>query len=279
VGDNSKFIELYPDEVQSRLKNLYTNGEEVSLWMKGSKVVCKTKLSALDLRDDIFQVYKAKNLDKLNKGAILFHFQINQMKYFGEGRLEKNGIVKVTGKIFKSERRTDFRLMGYPVLNIIAKFDFSKFLEEDKNNILYLDQKKSETRVLKSFLNFLQGDDRVGIAKYKVLDISAKGMSILIPRLDAELFKDDSKTYKFEIDFLGDTFEISMGKIVYNIDYIGSTPLFDKGNKIGFEFMGLPGKIEKELVKKINDNTRDSFIFNEFEDSLDQDEEESDSDN
>src|SRR5690606_26230206 len=140
--------------------------------------------------------------------------------------------------IYKSERRTNYRLLTDPILKVFAFFKVDE--EYIGQNVVDFRTKQSQTGIFKDFLKIVGGDknslDKEGYLHFRVKNLSVTGLSLEIGELEKKFFVAGEKTGKMYLNFEGEEIMIPNAKIVYVLDMIGQK---DKGRiyKVGIQFL------------------------------------------
>ncbi|HXH74360.1 MAG TPA: hypothetical protein VNJ08_05315 [Bacteriovoracaceae bacterium] len=259
-------------EKNNRLGQLGNSKTSITIWIKGKKekhhlpaaMYDKERLELIvDSQEEIFP----------NGTEILCTFQIRGMTFFSQVIFRKsagnNSILHFKNDLFKSERRTSYRLLTYPLYNVWADFDLG--VKYEGSNVLDMNARAPRTRQTKLFQNFLKLADEqaaepenLSRIKIRVQDISATGMSIHISDLEAMYFMKDMTYTKVFINFVDEILEIPNVKIVYVVDYISNDKNI-KRYKIGCNFTNLGVTVDDLLSKKINKLLRENDFNKDFE--------------
>lgn len=123
---NSSFIEINPSEIPDILEVICKNRDEITFWEKGSsktqnkcvayKHIGQAQMIVI-LKDKLSIVHE-NGEPTSNKGQdVLFQFTYQYVNYFGQGIIKpskhlqnKDFFLEITGKLFKNEKRSNFRL-------------------------------------------------------------------------------------------------------------------------------------------------------------------------
>lgn len=266
--NSTHFTKQNIKEKESRFHTLAREGLSLTVWAKGSKL------------REIFEVHSFSKSDKILSlkinetsyagQAILFAFILNGVNYFGEGNLSNiiDGKFKadVSGDLYKSERRDNFRLLTYPHHEAFVQVPFEMDQNINPSNVIGFDTKMSQTGLFKNFLKIVGEDEKVEIkdnfAKFRVLDISVTGLSFQIGEIEKE-YLDNIRVLKPMHLFFQEEILIPSGEIRYIIPLVRSN---GSAYKVGVQFLDIDLNLDQKLGKFINKAMR-SFE-SDFEDFL-----------
>jgi hypothetical protein len=167
--------------------------------------------------------------------------------------------------IFKSERRTSYRLMTYPVYEVWAVFDLPEAYEGGK--VVDLKTGSNQTGLFKNFLTIVEGgdaDDRDGKVRIRIQDLSTTGMALHVGEQEVVYFKKNTVFSDVAIRFSDDEIRVPKAKIMYVVDYISSDKNLKK-YKLGVHFEDLPTAIDERIGRKINELLRQNDHNKDFE--------------
>lgn len=259
------FSKLDPSEIVSRLSLLGTSKGWVTLWEKGKKDKFKYQVSgfikdrleiSLETREDTFK----------NGQTVLCTFELRGMNFFSEVIVQKSisGYIVLVFKspVFKSERRSSYRLLAYPVYKIWAEFDLGQTYEGGK--VIDLKTKSSQTQLFKNFLKIIDNNNENERLKILIQDLSVSGMALNVSGVEASFFKKGVVFHNVTLRFSDEVFEVPEAKIVYVVDFV-SHDKNTKKYKLGVHFENFPSNLEDKLSKKINDLLRETDSNKEFE--------------
>lgn len=273
MSSQTFFSKLDVSEKNNRLSQLVNAKGKVTVWQKGKKekhVFDTIKFDkdrqelVLDSQDDIYA----------NGTDVLCSFDLRGMTFFSQVVFRKSvgffSVLHLTGDLFKSERRTSFRLMTYPLYDVWADFDLGEKYA-GASNIIDLNSKKprgQQTKLFQNFIRLAEGKDDVSEdvthVKIRIQDISTTGMAIHVGELETKYFVKDRSFRKVPIYFTDEIIEIPEVKIVYTVNYISNDKNV-KRYKVGCHFEALPAHIDDRLGKKINQLLRENDFNKDFE--------------
>lgn len=264
------FSKVKTDEALRKLSHLKEDDGEIVIWLKGRAI--RESYSVIELqKDNIVKIYPVKT-DHLVNNDVLVKFTTAGQNFFTEAKLMKDEsdhyILKCDKNFYKSERRSSFRLLVYPVYDVKIMF-----LVKDGykgSNIVNISTGQSETGIFKSFLKVLGQDTDANTQEiyYRVQDLSTSGVSFVIGEIDLKYFKKDEKLHDFKISFDQEEFIVQGARVVYVIDYIQFNKKGLKQYKVGLEFDQLSTAMDSKLGKKIADVLRKNEANDEFEDFI-----------
>lgn len=260
------FSKLDQAEKDNRLTAIGNNRGKVTVWVKGQKekhlidVVKYDPLRmvlVLDTREDIFA----------NNTPTLCSFEFRGMSFFSETIFMKSvgdfACLKFESTLFKSEKRSSFRLMTFPIHEVWAVFNLDEGYQGGK--VIDFRTKQSTTAIFSKFLNLVEGDETDPAAlKVRVQDLSTTGMALHIGELESKYFPKDAVFKNVKIRFADEEVTIPEAKIVYAVNFIGTDKNLKKF-KLGIQFQNLSSTLDHQLGKKINSLLRESDHNKDFE--------------
>lgn len=268
------FRKLDVQEKSSRLWQLSQVKAPVIVWMKGQKT--KHKFDVVDYDKDFFQISTTAQDSPLPTNTeLLLSFEYKGMNFFSQV-IQK---ISVSGKVvfifdnilYRSERRSSFRLMTFPIYEVYATFFLDKVY--DGGNIFEFKSGQSQTGLFKNFLKLVEPQNpnlatpqNKTPLQIRVQDFSATGMSIHIGDVESPYFSKDQVFKYIHLVFLDEVIVINEARIVYVVDFIGDKGL--KKMKVGIHFENLSESVDAELSKKINKLLREVDSNKEFENFL-----------
>lgn len=261
------FAALDKKEWEFRLKALINKNTSMRLWKKGSKDKFDFVPESLNLIDSCL-IFEKMARDLINE-KILFNFEQSGQNFFGEGRVvveNEQIILKNIEKIYKSERRKNFRLLCYPMFDIIARFEIEDNYEGD--NVVSFNSKENYDQIKKDFLAFhynIENKDVGTIARVRVHDISATGIGIYIGELEKPYFENDKVFKNIKVGFFDDILNIDEAKIVYSM---APQNELEGTYKVGINFEEISEKDEHTIVRKINQVLKEYDFDKDFEDFI-----------
>jgi len=261
------FSKLDSYEKNSRLTQLSLSKSQVTLWLKGSKN--KISISVSDFDKDRQEIVLDSKVDSFPTNTpVLCTFESRGMTFFSQVTFLKSigdfAVVHFGADLFKSERRSSYRLLTYPMYEVWATISLGA---EYESNIVSLRGKgSSQTGLFKSFLQLVEDDNEAhaGKLKIRVQDLSATGMSVHISELESQYFSKDTVYKNVILTFADESVEIPEIKVMYLVDYIGADKNLKK-YKVGINFPNLPAKVDDFLGRKINKLLREIDSNKDFE--------------
>ncbi|MAF76694.1 MAG: hypothetical protein CME63_12045 [Halobacteriovoraceae bacterium] len=282
--NSSNFIKLSLDEMTIKLGTLEKQKEMMKIWIRGEE--------AQLYRVSNFYIFKSperrvaylslfsegKESDDTYVGKrILFTFNLKEVDYFSEGvvsydEVHETLVVELDKEFYRSEKRTNERLLTYPHHQVYVYFKVQD--EKDESNVielkreedkLYLDYKQRQKKELKEKLKEKVSDieDLVG---FRVLDISRSGVAFLVGEDEGKYFSDRAK-YSFYVLFDGDLFVVKGAKLVYKVDYVGGKE-GKKRFKVGLTFAPVDN-LTHYVTELLKEGVETDSIKREFEDFID----------
>jgi hypothetical protein len=263
------FSKQDPTETLSRLKLLVSSKGSLTIWQKGQKN--KYNHTALKFEQERMEVV-IDSLDlKFPKGSsVLCSFELRGLNYFSEVIFEThpsgNLVLQFKNPLYRSEKRTAYRLMAYPIYEIWAEFEIKTTYVGGK--VVELKNKTNETGLFKNFLQIMkdeapnQSNDKI---KIRIQNLSATGFAIHVGSIELEYFKKDAVFEKVKIQFADETIEIPFVKIVYTVALINADKKNERKTKVGIQFENLPPLIDEKISSKINSLLREVDANKDFE--------------
>ncbi len=262
------FSKLDPQEKTSRLGQLGLSKGQVTVWIKGQKD--KINLPVLDFDKERSEIAldDKSSIFPLNT-SLLCSFELRGMIFFSQVILLKSimghNVLHFNDILFKSEKRSSYRLLTYPIYEVWAEFDLGESYQG--GNVVSLKSKTSTTGLFKNFLSLVENEDGekpLSTIKLRVQDLSATGMSIHISDVESKYFSKDFIFKNVNIIFKEETIQIPEVKVVYVVDYVSGDKNLKKF-KVGLNFPNLPVTIDEKLGRKINELLREINFNKDFE--------------
>ncbi len=271
---NVHFKQLNASEKKSKLSLLVkSSSRKLLIWEKGSK--SKTTCIPTDYLDNKDQIFIKEMLseDVLEKEH-LFSFEIHGLHFFGKCIPKRFGkqqfYIEVDEEIFKSERRSNFRLLTYPHQEVYVSIFIGKEKIEE-SNLVNINTRLSQTGLFKNFLDLVDGEEESsvtleGYLEFRVLDISVTGLAFQYGEIESSFFPsfpmDIGKIY---VRFNDETIVVDKAKLLYRLDMVAANQK-SKLYKAGVEFQDIDINLDEKLSKIINKTLRS--LEAEFEDFL-----------
>ena len=261
------FSRLDPLEKASRLGLLSSSRGLVTVWIKGAKE--KISINSIEYHKDKESLIldSQDNLFPPNSD-VLVSFELRGMTYFSQVKFLKNAgdyaSLEFKGELFKSERRSSYRLLTYPIYQVWAEFELGESYQG--GNVVEMKSRLNQTKLFQNFIQLVEGKNgqEGSFLKIRVQDLSATGMSVHIGELDLKYFPKDQVFKNLEITFTDEKILIPEAKVVYVVDYISSDVNLKKF-KIGINFPNLSSQLDDLLSKKINKLLREVDANKDFE--------------
>lgn len=272
-NNNVYFKKLNSDEKKSKINQLAKNLEnKIVVWKKGTTNKVSMTPVDFDYPTSVIQVTGSIPEEYANQD-LLVSFEISGLHFFGICSLEsptgEKFFLKFLGDLYKSERRSNFRLLTYPHQNVFLHLKVDPE-DEEKSNIVNFQTGVSETGLFQNFLKIIEEDNPdanvQGYIKLRVLDISVTGLALQLGPMEAKLFTEkDKELGLMYLEFNGKMVKIPNGEILYTMDFVGS----DKKTamlKAGLRFKDVNTNLDEELASLINQTLRS--LESEFEDFI-----------
>lgn len=261
------FSKQDPSEKLSRLSLLGSSRGTVTVWLKGKKDKYNYTVFKFD-KDRMEIVLDAKDRVFTPGQTVLCTFELRGMNFFSEVIFQESisgfNVLQVKNTLFKSERRSSFRLLTFPLYEVWAEFNLGEVYEGGK--VVDLKSRTSQTGLFKNFLQLVgdQSAEESDTLKIRVQDLSTTGMALHIGELEKKYFEKDFVFQKMKIKFTDETILVPEVKVVYVVDYISGDKNIKK-YKIGLHFTNLPAAIDDMIGKKINRLLRENDFNKDFE--------------
>lgn len=266
------FTKLDQHEKNSRLSLLGSSQGLVTVWIKGQKEKHSIKTSRFDKDHSVLILDTKSDLYPENT-HLLCSFELRGMTFFSQIIFQKSAgnysVLKFSDDLFKSERRSSFRLLTFPLYEVWAEFNLNEVYEGGKVIDLKSKTPSTTTGLFKNFLNLVGSEDESGnqALRIRVQDLSATGMAIHIGELEAQYFSKDVSFHAVRLKFSDEVINLPEVKVVYLVDYIGSDKNIKK-YKAGLTFPNLPVATDDLLSKKITKLLRENDFNKDFENFL-----------
>jgi hypothetical protein len=281
VGTN--FLELEIEEVITKIQMLSDNKEVVKIWTKGNDSsfyrLCDLLILKGADKSDVLLSFFSEGEDRDatligKKAFISFHF--NEIDYFAEGMMIKDEahdkiILRLEGKVYRSEKRDNERLITFPHHQVYAYF---KIIQKEETNVVsikrsdekeYKDFKVQQKTDLKEKLS-RKIDDLEDLVGFRTLDISKNGIAFVVGNDESIHFKEEKKL-SFYILFNSEVFLIKGAKLVYKVNYLSGVEN-QKRLKIGLTY-NPSEKLTNHLSAVLSKSSSPDLTQKEFEDFID----------
>lgn len=267
------FNKLNEQEKESKLFQLLAMAKsEVLVWEKGSNDKLKVEIEGpLSSRMEVRVI--TSEIKKLLAKNVLVNFSLSGLNFFAQCECFEHNeyyFLKFNGEFYKSERRSNFRLITDPHHDVYVHIE-TESQENDPSNVVSLKTKTSQTGLFKNFLNLVseKNDSTINLKnalKLKVLDLSVTGAALQLGELEKTIFEGKSNEFgSLHLDFNGQFFTIPGAKVHY-ITELKRKSIVGKVYKAGIEFIGVDTNLDEKLSAIINATLRG--IDKEFEDFL-----------
>lgn len=263
----TQFSKLDAFEKSHRLSQLAAAKGKLTIWEKGK--LDKFPAQATSYQKDRSELHLETPKPLFADGTgVLLNFNLRGMTFFAKGAMTvtANGeqFITIEGELYKSERRSNYRLLAYPQHAISVELDLGEPLE--KADVIDLKSKKSssKTGIFKNFLTLIKEETaNTNNIRLKLNDLSTSGLSVNVNDLEVGFFKKDKTFSNAKLVFTDETVEIPELKVVYVVDVIGSG--LAKKFKVGIHFEQITPKLEDLLSRKITRLLRDTDFDKDFE--------------
>lgn len=245
-SSKEKFTGLNASEISSKISS-YINGEKpIRVWSKGEEPVLafvkdyKEQVLTLDISNSLIDSHELTN-------RVFVNFSYNSVDFFAKGDLvsDEDGrvVVKLGDEVFKSEKRSNERLLTFPHHQVYAYFKV--YSDENASNIISLNRFNEapssaiDTFVSESLKSIVSDHD--GIAElmgFRILDLSCNGLSFCANNRETSYFVglEESSNVEFTLMFDEKPYSLKCADIVYIVDYVNTRASKIPMKKIGIHF-------------------------------------------
>lgn len=263
------FSKQTPEEKLSRLALLGNTRGAVIVWVKGTKDKRSYQVSKFD-KDRMELVLDTKDKIFSPGETVLCTFELRGMNFFSEVIFQESisgyNVLQFKNTLFKSERRSSYRLLTFPIYEVWAEFDLGEAYEGGK--VVDLKSGTSQTGLFKNFLKIVgdknQGTDEKNRLSIRVQDLSTTGMALHVGELEAKYFRKDLVYHNINLRFTDEVIVIPEVKVVYVVDFLSNDKNLKK-YKLGLHFDNLPTTLDDQIGKKINRLLRENDFNKDFE--------------
>jgi hypothetical protein len=265
------FSKQDPTEALSRLSLLGHSKGKVIIWLKGKKDKYNYNVISFDKERMEIVLDTQDNLFSIGQ-TVLCAFELRGMNFFSEVifqvSISGHSVLQFKNTLFKSERRSSYRLLTYPLYEVWADFDLGEAYEGGNVIDLKNRNKNSETGLFKNFLSLVDGKEDKStdgqILSVRVQDLSTTGMALHVNEIEAEYFQKDVIFHDLKLRFKDEVITVPEAKIVYVVSFL-SQDKNTKKFKLGVHFDNLPTKIDDQIGRKINSLLRENDFNKDFE--------------
>ncbi len=277
-NQEGQFSLLNAGEVASRFNEFCKSGEKVVVWSKGSNEKFEFRAHAFNKDQSLLEV----SLIDAKEPKVLFGLNVlgqtsqKTLQYFFSGQFSFDKmnhvyLIKLTDKIFKFEKRKNFRLSTFPRHQVKLHLNLPEDFQPP-TNVLNLAKRGEQTKLFKSFLEMLHQTKSGGKTSYeinfRIQDISINGLSFIIGDLEKKFIFENIHFEKALLEFNEEEFSIPKIRVVYVMDYIDPSKPGTKLYKVGMQLMNLDLETDNRLSMKISKELRESDMNKVFEDFL-----------
>jgi hypothetical protein len=263
------FSKQDPSEKSSRLSQLGFSKGQITVWPKGKKEKQTLPILKFD-KDRSELVLDVKDSLFTTGSTLLCTFEVRGMNFFSQVVFLKSiaghAVLHFNTDLFKSERRSSYRLLTFPIYEVWSEFDLGEVYEGGK--VVNIRNRTNQTALFKNFLKLVEkkesDEPEDNNLKIRVQDLSTTGMALHIGELENPYFKKDQVFKKVIIHFQDEKITIPEVKVVYVVDYIAGDKNIKKF-KVGLHFENLTPSIDDQLGKKINKLLREVDSNKDFE--------------
>jgi hypothetical protein len=262
------FSKQDPTETSSRLKLLSASKGFVTIWEKGKKD--KFRYQVLKFDHDRMELVLESFDQHFNKGSLLLcSFEIRGISFFSEiifeSSISGHVVLQFKNPLYRSERRSNFRLLAYPIYEIWVEFEFEN--SQNNSNVIDIRNKRSQTTLFKDFLKMLNTESSLPITqkvKIRVQNLSSTGFALDVGPIELGHFKKDMIFEDLNLIFSDEVIQIPKTKIVYVVESVNSEQN-SKKFRLGTHFEDLPPSTEEKISAKISKLLRNVDVNKDFE--------------
>ncbi|EQC48773.1 hypothetical protein M899_3319 [Bacteriovorax sp. BSW11_IV] len=231
-GLATRFQEFQISEIIPKIARAIREQKKIKIWKKEEGVASSFLLS-LDGNQLIFEKFPDFIKDE---DEFLFSFSLDEMTYLCKGYVLDlvDGLCNVSGKVYRTEKRSKERLLTYPTHRIFISF-FIKNQADGGNVLSFQGHKNSELKFLKDF-----DSENPTPMQFRVVDLSMEGMSIFANKFEAPFFEERIGNYVDVLNLLSfENREIQLEglKVIYSVDYMNPRAKDASMKKIGLQFV------------------------------------------
>lgn len=271
-----QFTELPILERDAVLSELAKTGEFLTIWIKTSSGKNFFKCKGFSAHSSLLELIPRESgkFENLDKKEVLVSFFLKSMQFFLSGnfsidKANQTYLLKCSLKMFKFERRKNFRLITFPIHSV--RFHMKYPRENKPNNVVSLRPKGEQTKLFQKFLELVNDKTEVKKnyeASFRVQDLSTTGLSFVIGELESRVISEGLILDNSLLEFNDKKYVIPSSKIVYLMDYIDPAKPGIKFFKVGVAFQNLDLALDNELSMHINKEIRELDSNKVFEDFL-----------
>lgn len=263
-GPNSNFVELKWDEISDSLADLVSAGGAVKIWAKGEVPdLCTVTNSHSEDTDQQLRLKNSHISEEWLEKDFYIQFDLQSVEYFSKGKvveiLEDNEFwFEMNPHVFRVEKRENPRVQTYPNFQVYAYFKVSQ--DSAGDNLVFINKHIEENhKIFKKFKKLtekeiLEVQDSTDVDKsnneilgFRVLDLSANGISFLTNKKESEYFV-DNQSYEMTLSFEGDVYHLSNAKLVYNVDYVNP-----RAGNVAMYKIGLSFDRDENFAKRVDE--------------------------
>lgn len=253
-------------ETISKLSQVVQSKSDLTLWLKGKKE--KYNFKALRFDKEKLEI-TIDNISKLfeENSSVLCSFELMGVSFFSEiiySSSHSYNLLMFKNALYKSERRTSFRLLTFPHHQVWAAFDIESSSGHGK--VIDLKSRGTQTKLFKNFLKIIGDRETIDQNKLKirVQDLSTTGLALEIGEVEVGYFDKGMSFKNVDLIFSDESIQIPSAKVVYVVNYISNDRSVKK-YKVGIHFENLISSIDDKLGRKINSLLRLTDSKKDFE--------------
>jgi len=281
MADDQKQIHFSPlDDLESLgcYRIAAKSEAEFKCWIKGETQ--RYLFSFSHFYESNFQLeLKAKEaIPPTFSGKVLFSFESKGVQYFSTGEMIKDSRdkmfnLKLPPKIYKCERRKNFRLSVYPNKNVKCYFDLKTMKRFKGGDVVSIQKNElDEQKVLESFSELVKTVNGVGAGQFvmslRVEDVSVTGIALHVGVLESEYFETGHILNKFLLIFDKKQYEIPKAKIAYLREFKDPRRAGIKMFKVGLQFQDVSESLDNALSAHLAQELRHVDLGRDFEDFI-----------
>lgn len=256
MGSQGYFVELNKQERLSKLSLL--SRQNVLIWLpnqnsKNTEYSVDVKTECLFSKESPSFLELATKLEGVDYNAkYLVRFEVGQVVYFGTGMWQEEMgtnsdypfLFELGENLYRYEKREGDRLLTYPHRNVYIEFNVPYEQEQISENIISFDQ--SQKKLLRLYTE-LNKNEVTGTLRFRVIDISAKGLAFIVGSKEITLFKEHS-VEQVELKFNSQRYDLKVEELLYEVEYLDTFSKRRSLKKVGIKYSSDP-RLQKEIEK------------------------------
>ena len=272
-SSKEKFTGLNVSEITSKISSFINGEKPIRVWSRGEEPVLafvrgyEKQVITLDISTSLIESHQFEE-------RVFVNFSYNGVDFFAKGDLvsDENGkvIISLGDEVFKSEKRSNERLLTFPHHQVYAYFKV--YSDENSSNIISLNRFNEapsgalDTFVSERMKNIVSDDDGVSeLMGFRILDISSNGLSFCANNRETGYFVglEDEGEVEFTLMFEEKPYSLKCAEIVYIVDYVNT-----RASKVPMKKIGLHFKENENLKNNLSSFMDSSGVFREVDKNI-----------